>query len=330
MQGKTAVIGGGNWGSALAALAAQSSKEVIVYALEDEVVRSINQDHENAVFMKDVKLPENVVSKPFAEIKNIETDRVIWTVPTQFSGRTAKQYAEALSGRKILIATKGIEIDTGDLMVSVLERELKSSFAVLSGPSFAKEVAKKMPTAVSIAAGDEEDAKWWQNLLSTNYFRCYYCGDMTGVEVGGAIKNVMAIATGISDGLGFGHNARAGLITRGLTEMARMGMALGAKPETFMGLSGMGDLVLTCTGDLSRNRQAGLKIATGMTLDEVTASTNNVAEGVYTTKAAYLLAKRIGVDTPIINEVYEILYNNKKPLDSVTDLMKRPLKSESI
>jgi glycerol-3-phosphate dehydrogenase (NAD(P)+) len=330
MQGKTAVIGGGNWGSALAALAAHSSKEVIIYALEDEVVNSINESHENSVFMKGIQLPENIVAKPFSEIKNIEAERVIWTVPTQFSGRTAKQYAVALKGRKILIATKGIEIDTGDLMIHVLEREFEGGFAVLSGPSFAKEVAQKMPTAVSIAAKDEEDAKWWQNLLSTSYFRCYYSSDMIGVEVGGAIKNVMAIATGISDGLGFGHNARAGIITRGLTEMARLGMALGGKSETFMGLSGMGDLVLTCTGDLSRNRQAGLKIASGMTLDEVTASTNNVAEGVYTTKAAYLLAKRLGVDTPIINEVYEILYNNKKPLDSVTDLMKRPLKSESI
>ncbi|WP_415238937.1 NAD(P)H-dependent glycerol-3-phosphate dehydrogenase [Seleniivibrio woodruffii] len=330
MQGKTAVIGAGNWGTALAALAAESSERVFIYALEDEVVKSINESNENTLYMKGIKLPENIGSKHFSEIANIDCDHIIWTVPTQFSGRVAKQYASAFSGKSILIATKGIEIDTGDLVVHILEREFDGKFSVLSGPSFAKEVAGRMPTAVSIAAADEEEAKWWQNLLSNNYFRCYYCDDIIGVEVGGAIKNVMAIATGISDGLGFGHNARAGLITRGLTEMARLGIALGGKAETFMGLSGMGDLVLTCTGDLSRNRQAGLKIASGMTLAEVTASTNNVAEGVYTTKAAYLLAKRLGVDTPIINEVYEILYNNKKPLDSVKDLMSRRLTSERI
>lgn len=166
--------------------------------------------------------------------------------------------------------------------------------------------------------------------MSADYFRAYYTDDVTGVEVGGAIKNVLAIATGISDGLGFGYNARAGLITRGLAEIARLGVALGGKPETFMGLSGMGDLVLTCTGDLSRNRTVGLKIAEGMSMQEIVGSMKMVAEGVYTTKAAKILTEKIGVDAPIINEVFEILYLGKDPKESVSSLMGRPLKSEKL
>lgn len=330
MQDKLAVIGAGNWGTALSVLAAGHMAEVVIYALEDEVVNGINNNNTNTLYMPDKKLPSNISSKKFSEIKNLDCDRIIWAVPTQFCASVAEEYKSALTGKNLLIATKGIEIKSGSLVINILKDIFTAQFAILSGPSFAKEVADGKPTAVSIASSDRDDAIWWQKNLSSSYFRCYYSDDVTGVEVGGAIKNVMAIATGISDGLGFGYNARAGLITRGLAEMARLGMALGGRHETFMGLSGMGDLVLTCTGDLSRNRQVGLKIAEGMSLKDITASTNNVAEGVYTTKAAYELAKKIGVDTPIINEVYEILYNGKKPLDSVVDLMSRPLKSEKI
>ncbi len=330
MQDKLAVVGGGSWGTALAALAAQNTDSVVIYAVEDDLVKSINTNHINNLFMPDMKLPDNVTAKPFSELKDLDCGRIIWSVPTQFSAKVGRDYKESFTGKNILIATKGIEIESGKLIVHVLRDVFDAEFAILSGPSFAKEVAQQKPTAVSIASKNEKDAVWWQKKLSGAYFRCYYTDDVTGVEVGGAIKNVMAIATGIADGLGFGYNARAGLITRGLTEMARLGIALGGKPETFMGLSGMGDLVLTCTGDLSRNRNVGLKIAEGMSLKDITESTNMVAEGVYTTKAAYSLAKKIGVDTPIINEVYEILYNNKDPKRSVVDLMTRPLKSEQI
>lgn len=325
-----AVIGGGTWGTALAELAASNGFDVDIYALEEELVRDINEKNENTLFMPGVKLSEKIKGKSFAELSELDTDRVIWVVPTQFSRKVAAEHRDVFSGKKVLIATKGIEIDSGDLIVHVLRNCFTAEFSILSGPSFAKEVAAKKPTAVSIASENEQCAKWWQEKLSTDYFRAYYTDDVAGVEVGGAIKNVMAIATGISDGLGFGYNARAGLITRGLAEMARLGIALGGKPETFMGLSGMGDLVLTCTGDLSRNRTVGLKIAEGMTLEEITGSMKMVAEGVYTTMAAKKLSERLGVETPIVNEVFSILYLGKKPYDSVASLMGRPLKSEKL
>jgi len=330
MQEKMAVIGGGNWGTALAELAAGNGFAVDIYAFEDELVKAINEQNENTLFMPGIKLNKNISARNFSQLKDIDTDRIIWVVPTQFSRKVAADYKDALTGKKLLVATKGIEIDTGDLIVHVLKSCFDAEFSILSGPSFAKEVVAKKPTAVSIASSCQECAIWWQEKLSTDYFRAYYTDDIPGVEVGGAIKNVLAIATGIADGLGFGNNARAGLITRGLAEMARLGVALGGKPETLMGLSGMGDLVLTCTGDLSRNRTVGLKIAEGMTLDEITGSMKMVAEGVYTTMAAKKLTERLGVEAPIINEVFEILYLGKKPYDSVTSLMGRPLKSEKL
>jgi len=328
MQEKMAVIGAGSWGTALAELVAGNGLKVVMYAFEQELVDSINEKNENIIFLPGQKLSKNISAKHFEELKSIDIEHIIWVIPTQFSRRVAMEYKDALAGKKILIATKGIEIESGDLIVHVLRGCFDAEFSILSGPSFAKEVAEKKPTAVSIASPTETDAQWWQKMLSTDYFRCYYIDDVTGVEVGGAIKNVMAIATGIADGLGFGYNARAGLITRGLAEIARLGVALGGKYETFMGLSGMGDLVLTCTGDLSRNRQVGLKIAEGMTLEEITGSMKMVAEGVYTTMAAKKLSEKLGVDTPIIDEVFAILYLGKKPFDSVVSLMGRPLKSE--
>jgi len=329
MQEKMAVIGAGSWGTALAELAASGGFKVEIYAFEKDLVADINDKHINTMFMPDMKLSDNISAKTFDELDKLDTDRVIWVVPTQFSRSVATDYAECFAGKKILIATKGIEIDTGSLIVHVLKSCFDAEFSILSGPSFAKEVADKKPTAVSIASADADCAKWWQEALSAEYFRAYYCDDVAGVEVGGAIKNVMAIATGISDGLGYGYNARAGLITRGLAEIARLGLALGGKPETFMGLSGMGDLVLTCTGDLSRNRTVGLKIAEGMTLEEIVGSMKMVAEGVYT-KAAKILTEKLGVEAPIINEVFEILYLGKNPKESVLSLMGRPLKSEKL
>jgi glycerol-3-phosphate dehydrogenase (NAD(P)+) len=330
MQEKMAVIGAGSWGTALAELMASGGADVDIYAFENDVVDSINNSHENKIFLPGLPLDKKVKACQFAMLKHLDTDRLVWVVPTQFSRQVAEEYKDIFSGKHILIATKGIEIDSGDLIVHVLKSCFDAEFSILSGPSFAKEVAAKKPTAVSIASSDENAAKWWQKRLSNDYFRCYYTDDVAGVEVGGAIKNVMAIATGISDGLGFGHNARAGLITRGLAEMARLGAALGGRYETLMGLSGMGDLVLTCTGDLSRNRQVGLKIAEGMTLEEVTGSMKMVAEGVYTTMAAKKLAEKLDVDMPIVEEVFAILYLNKKPYESVMSLMGRPLKSEKL
>jgi len=331
MQDKIAVIGGGSWGTALANLVAANGYDVCIYVKEDEVVESINLKNENSIFMPGIKLHENVKSQKLDKITQEHISAAIWAVPTQFSRSVAEFGRNALKNAKILIATKGIEIETGELIYDILQEEFDSGLlSILSGPSFAKEVAKKKPTAVSIASKNEVERNLWQKIVSTDYFRAYTTNDVIGVEVGGAIKNIVAIATGISDGLGFGLNARAGLITRGLAEITRLGVALKAHKETFMGLSGMGDLVLTSTGELSRNRNVGLKLAKGLSLNEILDSMNMVAEGVFTAKAAYNLARKMKVEMPITDEVYKILYQNKSPKDSVMDLMSRDLKDERI
>ncbi|WP_022851167.1 NAD(P)H-dependent glycerol-3-phosphate dehydrogenase [Limisalsivibrio acetivorans] len=328
MQDKIAVIGAGSWGTALASQLGSNGYEVTIYSLEQEVADCINEKHENCLFLPGNRLPDTVSGDTFNNISKIDTDSILWAVPTQFSRMLAMENAEVLKGKHIIIATKGIEISTGKLVVTMLEEAAEADYSILSGPSFAKEVAAGKPTAVSIANPDKEMAKRWQEALSTPAFRCYYTDDVIGVETGGAMKNVIALAAGASDGLGFGHNARAGIITRGLAEIARLGVALGGKAETFMGLSGMGDLVLTCTGDLSRNRQVGLKLAEGHTIDDITGKMNMVAEGVYTAKAAYEMSIKHGIEMPITNEVYQVIYEGKNPKDSVMALMERPLREE--
>lgn len=328
MQDKIAVIGAGSWGTALASLLGSSGYAVTLYAFEDEVIKGVNENNENPLFLQGIKLSANVCAKNFSDIPAMEEKHIVWAVPTQFSRRVAEANRAALSGRDIIIATKGIEIATGKLVIEMLSESADAEYSIISGPSFAKEVALGKPTAVSVASKSAGRAEWWQNALSAPAFRCYCTDDVTGVEIGGAIKNVIAVAAGISDGLGFGYNARAGLITRGLAEITRLGVAMGAKAETFMGLSGMGDLVLTCTGDLSRNRQVGLKLAEGFSIDEITGKMNMVAEGVYTAKAAYAYAAKAGIEMPITEQVYKVIYENKNPKDSVMALMERPLRKE--
>ncbi|WP_265822887.1 NAD(P)H-dependent glycerol-3-phosphate dehydrogenase [Geovibrio ferrireducens] len=328
MQDKIAVIGAGSWGTALASLLGSSGYAVTLYAFEDEVIKGVNENNENPLFLQGIKLSANVCAKNFSDIPAMEEKHIVWAVPTQFSRRVAEANRAALSGRDIIIATKGIEIATGKLVIEMLSESADAEYSIISGPSFAKEVALSKPTAVSVASKSAGRAEWWQNALSAPAFRCYCTDDVTGVEIGGAIKNVIAVAAGISDGLGFGYNARAGLITRGLAEITRLGVAMGAKAETFMGLSGMGDLVLTCTGDLSRNRQVGLKLAEGFGIDEITGKMNMVAEGVYTAKAAYAYAAKAGIEMPITEQVYKVIYENKNPKDSVMALMERPLRKE--
>jgi glycerol-3-phosphate dehydrogenase (NAD(P)+) len=232
----------------------------------------------------------------------------------------------------VVSVSKGIENETlktvTGIFADILPAHTLARTAYLSGPSFAKEVAHCLPTAIVAAAQDQEVAGKVQHAFASSFFRVYTSNDVVGVELGGALKNVMAIAAGCSDGLGFGDNARAALITRGLAEMSRLGVELGAHPLTFSGLSGLGDLVLTCTGGLSRNRTVGLKLGEGLLLEEIVASTKMVAEGVKTTKSAYALAQRHGVEMPIVQQVYETLYNNKDPRQAVTDLMGRSLRDE--
>ncbi len=325
---KVAVVGGGAWGTALASLLAEGGRPVDLYAREPEVVAAINAYHENKPFLKGAILNSSVFAKPMDAFNECDSEHIIWTVPTQFSRQTARLYKDTLKGKNILNASKGIEIETGKLVIQALKEEVDAKFSLVSGPSFAKEVALKKPTTVSLSSEDQAIAKWWQKEISTDYFRVYTSTDVVGLEVGGALKNVIAVATGISDGLEFDHNARAALVTRGLAEITRFGIAYGAKRETFMGLAGLGDLVLTATVDNSRNRQVGMRLAEGYTIDEITSKLNTVAEGVFTAKAVYLAAQKKNIYMPICTEVYKIIYENKPALDSAWALMHRPLGSE--
>ncbi len=328
MKETIAVIGGGSFGTALASLAAENGRDVILYVRESEIVESVNKNNENVLFLPNVQLPKNISALPMEDLHKSTADYYIWTVPSQFTRATAEEYKTVLAGKYIIIASKGVEIATGKLLISVLSEIITAKFAVLSGPSFAKELAQRKPTMVSIAAYSLPIAEWWQQALSSDYFRVYTSEDMIGLEVGGSIKNIIAIATGLSDGMGLDNNARAGLITRGLAEVTRFGLAYGAKRETFVGLSGLGDLVLTCTGELSRNHQVGLLLAEGKTIEEISTNMNMVAEGVPTAKAVYMSAKERGVEMPICDEVYKIIYERKSPHESLNDLMLRPLKVE--
>ncbi|MCA1981217.1 MAG: NAD(P)-dependent glycerol-3-phosphate dehydrogenase [Calditerrivibrio sp.] len=329
MQEKIAVIGGGSWGTALANLLSENGNYTTLFVREVEIVDSVNSYHINSLFFPDIELNHSLKAEPFSALHGIkDCFNFVWVVPTQFTRSSLKEFKDILSGKRIIIATKGIEIGTGELVVDIFRDNLSADLSIISGPSFAREVILKKPTAVSVGGKNKDSTTFWQKIFSNGYFRVYRTDDMVGLELGGALKNVIAIAVGISDGLGFGNNARAGLITRGLAEITRTGLKMGASLETFMGLSGMGDLVLTCTGELSRNRQVGLEIAKGKTIEEIQKDMKMVAEGVFTAKAANELAQKIGVEMPIVSEVYKVIYEGKSPYRSVLDLMKRPLKDE--
>lgn len=330
MKDKIAVIGGGAWGTALANLASEGNRPVEIYLREDEAINAINSTNENKLFLKGVKLNPSLKARHMDEFESCEAQNIIWTVPTQFSRMTAKKLKDSLNGKNILNASKGIEIETGKLVVDTLKDEVDAKFSIISGPSFAIEVAQKLPTAVSLGSYDIEDAKWWQKELSTDYFRAYTATDVIGLEIGGSLKNVVAIAAGISDGIGFKFNTRAALITRGLAEIIRLGMAYGAKKETFLGLSGIGDLVLTTTADNSRNRQMGLALAKGETYEQVASRVNTVAEGVPTAKAAYIASQKLGIEMPITTEIYKVIFEGKNAKQSVKDLLQRPANKQEV
>jgi glycerol-3-phosphate dehydrogenase (NAD(P)+) len=313
-------------------LAEKQDLEVELWVREPDLVDEIKEKRENSWYLPGIRLNDNLkVSSDLKEVVRYK-DYYLVVVPTQFIRQTLIQVKDLFPmSPTIICASKGIEIASLSPLSKVIEESLaekKPVYAILSGPSFAKEVSLKLPTAVSLGCANEQIGKRIQRIFSNNYFRVYYNSDYLGVELGGALKNVMALAAGIADGLGFGHDARAALITRGLAEMSRLGVALGARERTFMGLSGMGDLVLTCTGDLSRNRQVGLRLGKGEKLKEIIDSMRMVAEGVKTTEAVYKLAQKIGVDLPITSQVYAILYEGKDPREAVSKLMQRELKEE--
>lgn len=327
------VLGAGAWGTALAKVLAEKANPTVVWALDPKIAQSINESHENKRYLAGHALPSNLRATTSLEEALSGAELVVVVVPSH-AVREVMTKAKHLLPKNALIcsASKGIENETLMLMSQVMEdvlgRDAVPRLTYLSGPSFAKEVALGMPTAVVVAGKDAENTKTVQRAWASDKLRVYSSDDVIGVEIGGALKNVIAIAAGAIDGLGFGHNSRAGMITRGLHEIGMLAMRLGGEPLTVTGLSGMGDLVLTCTGDLSRNRTVGVELGKGRKLDEILAGLGHVAEGVKTAKSAYDLSVREGVEMPITHEVYKVLYENKHPRQAVIDIMTRELRSE--
>jgi len=330
---KIGVVGGGSWGTALANHMALKGLAVDLWVREEDVYRQIKEKGINETFLPGIELSNGI--RPVQSFKEVskEKDIVLIVVPSHFFRDILTKLSPFLSSSKpLVVGTKGIENDTlmtmSQVVHSVLPEYGSENLACLSGPSFAREVCQECPTAVTIASRNEVLAKDLQVLFSTDYFRVYTTRDVIGVELGGALKNVIAIAAGVSDGLGFGSNTRAALITRGSAEIARLGVSLGADPVTFAGLAGIGDLILTCTGDLSRNRMVGLKIAEGVPVEKIISGMKMVAEGIKTSLSAHNLAKKAGIEMPITTEVYKIIYQGKDPREAVKDVMTRKLKEE--
>ncbi|MFC1516696.1 NAD(P)H-dependent glycerol-3-phosphate dehydrogenase [Thermodesulfobacteriota bacterium] len=327
------VVGAGSWGTALADLLASKGYQIDLWVFETEVKNHILEFGENNVFLPGFSLSSNITPTNDISKAVSNKDLLLLVVPSHVMRETSRKFAEYVSPDAIIVtASKGIENKTHLTMTGVLKEALpeipESRFAVLSGPSFAKEVAQKMPTVVTVASLDKEVGERVQHVLATPVFRVYTNDDVIGVELGGAVKNVIAISAGIIDGLGFGLNTRAALITRGQTEIRRLGLKLGANPRTFTGLSGIGDLILTCTGDLSRNYTVGKKIGKGMKLSEILSEMRMVAEGVKTAKSVYNLSRKVGVEMPICHEIYHILYDDISPKEATYRLMTRDLKQE--
>ena len=331
---RIAVIGSGSWGTALANLLAEKKgTDVSLWAREEAVYKEIRDKHTNQLFLPDVQLAPAL--KPVSSFDKAlhEKQLVLIAAPSHVFREVLKGLKPHLaSGMTLMMATKGIENDSLMIMSEVVEAVLGprflTHFACLAGPSFAKEVSRKYPTAVTIACENSIHGEKLQTLFSADFFRVYLSNDVVGTQLGGALKNVIAIAAGVADGLNFGQNARAALITRGLAEITRLGVQMGSNPHTFAGLAGMGDLVLTCTGDLSRNRTVGFQVGKGRSLQEITSRMNMVAEGIKTAKSAHQLAKKMNVVMPIVDQVYEILYQDKDPQLAVKELMTRDLRVE--
>jgi glycerol-3-phosphate dehydrogenase (NAD(P)+) len=332
VSARVAVIGAGNWGTALANLLAKKNHDVVLWSFETEVARAINHEHVNPFYLRGIPLHPGL--RATGDLR-AAVERAQWLIsasPAQHVRRVLTSAAQFMSeGALIVSASKGIEVKTLDTMDAVLTEVTPPRLAApafLSGPSFALEVARELPTAVTAASRSAESCARVQQLFQSPYFRVYTTQDVIGVELGGALKNVIAVAAGMAVGLGLGHNALAALITRGLAEITRLGVALGADPLTFSGLAGMGDLILTCTGELSRNRTVGVELARGRTLQEILGGMNMVAEGVDTARSAHALAQREGIEMPIVAQVHAVLFENVSPREAVETLMLREPKPE--
>ena len=327
---RVAVLGAGSWGTTLANLLACKGDDVRLWAYESEVVEAVNQGRENPLFLAGVPLSPRIVAYRDQREAVAGCEVVVSAPPSHAVRRVILELRDAIpAGTLVVSATKGIETDTLALMSQVFAQCLpQARYAALSGPSFAAEVCQGQPTAVVSAAENAETARDAQRVFATSSFRVYTNVDVVGVELAGALKNVIAVAAGIAEGLGMGHNPRAALITRGLAEISRLGEAMGADPITFAGLAGMGDLVLTTTGSLSRNRSLGLALGQGQHYEEYRASHRTVAEGANTSRAGAALGRRLGIELPIIEQVCAVLFRDKSPREALAELMGRELKAE--
>src|ERR1044072_62361 len=327
-----AVIGAGSWGTALAVIAARAGHDVRLWSRNDAVVRSINEQHVNSRYLSSTSIPDSVAATGDIEAALQDVSMVLLAVPSHAARETLLAMSPQLREDAIIVnVAKGIEIESGKRISEIAKDVVTGShrFVSLSGPSFAKEVVAGHPTAIVAASKDGAASRAVQHELSFENLRIYTNADVVGTEIGGSVKNVMAIAAGMADGLGFGANSVAALITRGLAEITRLARREGAQMETLMGLAGLGDLVLTCTGNLSRNRFVGEELGKGRTLAEITAALSEVAEGINTARAVKKLADRAGLEMPITNEVNAVLYDGKPAREAVSELMSRPLREEN-
>jgi glycerol-3-phosphate dehydrogenase (NAD(P)+) len=327
------VVGAGSWGTALANLLAKKGHDVTMWSFEADVADAINRQHRNTRYLTEIPLAESL--RATASLADAVKDAacIVSVSPAQHVRAVMKEAAPSMRADAVVVgASKGIETESLKTMAQVhaevLPQEAARRACFLSGPSFALEVGQEQPTAVTIASHDAGAAEIAQNIFQTAYFRCYTSNDVIGVELGGALKNVIAVAAGMAAGLGLGHNTTAALITRGLAEITRLGVRLGANPLTLAGLAGMGDLILTCTGGLSRNRHVGVELGRGRTLDDVLSEMTMVAEGVQTTRAAHALAIRSGIEMPIVAEVHAVLFEGRTAAEAVENLMLREPKAE--
>ncbi len=326
-----AVLGAGSWGTALAMQLARVQRRTVLWARDQVLLAQIQTDRENQRYLPGIRVPDTLLTEADLEHAVSHAQQVLVVCPSHaFTDllRTIKPWLSASSG--VSWACKGFEPGTGRLLHTSAREILgeQRPLAVVTGPSFAREVALDMPTAVTVAASTEQYGQQIASLLHGGSLRAYYSNDIVGAELGGASKNVMAVATGICDGMALGSNARAALITRGLSEMMRLGVAMGAKPETLMGLAGMGDLVLTCTGELSRNRRLGLALGQGLGVDQAIQQIGQVVEGYKAAAEVYRLSRQFQLDLPICEQVYGVLYQNWNPQKGVKVLLNRELKKE--
>ena len=329
---KIGVIGAGSWGCALSVLLHNNGNQVTVWSIVEEEINMLKEYHEHKDKLPGVILPDDMEFTTDLGKTVSDKDALVLAVPSPFIRSTAVKMAPYIKdSQKIINVAKGIEESTLMTLSEIIEQEIpNANVAVLSGPSHAEEVGKGIPTTIVVGSKDKETAEYLQNLFMSNVFRVYISSDVLGIELGAALKNVVALAAGMADGLGYGDNTKAALITRGIAEIARLGISMGGRIETFYGLTGIGDLIVTCASMHSRNRRAGILIGKGATMEEAMKEVKMVVEGVYSAKAGYALAQKYSVNVPIIEQVNKILFEGKSAKDAVDELMLRDKKIENI